>query len=63
MDGSWRKQDAWWLAPTKQVSHKYTGLINLAATCYINSLLQQLFFIDTFRDEIIGINAQNIDDK
>ena len=61
--GSWRKQDEWNIAPTKQVTHKYTGLKNLAATCYINSLLQQLFFIENFRDQMIGIDATTIDDK
>ena len=63
MGGSWRRQDEWSITPTKQVTHKYTGLKNLAATCYINSLLQQLFFLENFRDQIISIDAQTIDDK
>lgn len=61
--GSWRKQDEWSITPIKQVTHKYTGLKNLAATCYINSLLQQLFFIENFRDQMISIDAATIDDK
>jgi uncharacterized UBP type Zn finger protein len=43
--GSWRRQDEWSITLIKQNPHKFTGLKNLAATCYINSLLQQLFFI------------------
>jgi len=48
---------------TKQNPHLFTGLKNLAATCYINSLLQQLYFIEDFRNEIIAVDAKKIDDK
>jgi len=47
----------------KQNPHLFTGLKNLAATCYINSLLQQLFFIENFRNEIIAVDGKKIDDK
>lgn len=45
------------------MSHTYSGLKNLAATCYINSLLQQLFFIDSFSSQILSVNANKIEDK
>jgi uncharacterized UBP type Zn finger protein len=60
---SWRKQDEWNISMIKQVSHKYTGLKNLAATCYINSLFQQLFFIESFSNQIISLEANKIEDK
>ena len=45
------------------MSHNFTGLKNLAATCYINSLLQQLFFIDSFSSNLLAVEAEKIDDK
>ena len=63
MGSSWRKSEDWAISPVKQVSHQYSGLKNLAATCYINSLLQQLFFIQSFSSQILSINAEKIDDK
>ena len=37
----------------------YVGLTNLGATCYMNSILQQLFMIYPFRYAILGTN-QNL---
>jgi uncharacterized UBP type Zn finger protein len=56
-NGAWRKQFEWNISPIKLVTKKYTGIKNLAATCYINSLLQQLFFIKKFSDQIISVDA------
>jgi uncharacterized UBP type Zn finger protein len=55
--GTWRKQFEWRISPVKIGSKKYTGLKNLAATCYINSLLQQLFFIKGFSQQLMAIDA------
>jgi len=33
----------------------YVGLKNLGSTCYVNSLVQQLFMIPQFRDDILAI--------
>jgi uncharacterized UBP type Zn finger protein len=57
MGSSWRKTEEWSISPVKQVYHEYSGLKNLAATCYINSLLQQLFFIESFSSHILAIDA------
>ena len=38
---------------------QYCGLSNLGATCYMNSLLQQLFFIIDFRKQILQIQSPN----
>ncbi len=63
MGSSWRKTEDWSISPVKQLSHEYSGLKNLAATCYINSLLQQLFFIESFSSQILSIDAEQIEDK
>ena len=34
---------------------KYVGLKNMTSTCYLNSIIQQLFMIPTFRETIIKI--------
>lgn len=44
--GPWRKQNEWFIKSfNKREKDTKVGLKNLAATCYINSLLQQLFYI------------------
>ena len=53
--GAWRASEDWNIQPIKQVAHSFSGLKNLAATCYINSLLQQLFFIDSFSSHLLSI--------
>lgn len=40
------------LAPRSQLTN-YVGLKNLTATCYINSVIQQLYMIDPFRTAIL----------
>ena len=40
-----------------------SGLKNLAATCYMNSLLQQLFFLDTFSSHLMAVDSARIDDN
>jgi len=37
----------------------YVGLKNLGATCYLNSLLQQLFFIRDIRERILGLENRH----
>ena len=52
----------WNYAPNnmRQSPTQYVGLQNLGATCYMNSLMQQLFMIPEFR---YGILVQPTDDK
>ena len=63
MGGSWRRPEEWAIVPVKEEQHTFCGLKNLAATCYMNSLLQQLFFISDFRNQLINVDAKAIDDK
>lgn len=39
-------------APAVSQSHNYTGLVNQAMTCYLNSLLQALFMTPEFRNAL-----------
>ena len=41
----------------------YVGLKNLGCTCYMNSLIQQLFMIPQFRRGILAYDCQNQDPK
>jgi len=61
--GSWRKQFDWSIEPVEFVNKKFTGLKNLAATCYINSLLQQLFYITSFSSQLMNVDSGLIDEK
>ncbi len=63
--GSWRKQHQqdWQIEPVQFINKSFTGLKNLAATCYINSLLQQLFYIRNFSSQLMAIDSDKIEDK
>lgn len=51
-------KDEWNKLATRDVSKKsdlhFSGLKNQGCTCYMNSLLQQLYMIDTLRDAILS---------
>ena len=48
----------WDLQSRDLIKEKYVGLKNMTATCYLNSIIQQLFMIPMFRESILKF--QNI---
>jgi len=64
-DGSWRtnKREKWFIQASK-LSHRTThiGLVNLGCTCYMNSLMQQLFMSPYFRSFICSAIDQKKND-
>ena len=46
----------WELESKEMQKGKYVGLKNMTATCYLNSIIQQLFMIPMFRETILKIN-------
>lgn len=55
----WRRNSysSWSLEQQKKQKKYFCGLENLAATCYINCLFQQLFMIKRFTDRFINIDS------
>jgi len=54
---SWRTEKLadWNIESNLTREHKYVGLINMGATCYVNAIIQQLFMITSFRNSILQI--------
>ena len=46
----------WELESKVKIKEKYVGLKNMTATCYLNSIIQQLYMIPMFRETILKIN-------
>ncbi len=55
--GDWRVIREWKYDPESIAKHplQYSGLKNQGATCYMNSLVQQLYHVPTFADGIMAI--------
>ena len=41
--------------------NKFIGLKNFGATCYLNSLLQQMYMIPTFKEDLFKFEINNTD--
>ena len=58
----WRENNKWSVPNTSDSKHHYMGLINPGCICYMNSLLQQLFMIEDFRNEVTKLNTHPAND-
>ena len=56
--GFWKKNliKNWELDISEINKQKYIGLKNMASTCYMNAILQQMFMISMLRETILSIN-------
>ena len=61
--GFWKTNNVsdWKLEPEDISNNKYVGLKNMAATCYMNSIIQQFFMIPKLRETILSIPNDNKD--
>ena len=61
--GFWKTYNAknWDLESKEMQKGKYVGLKNMTATCYLNSIIQQLYMIEMFRETILKINNPSKD--
>ena len=61
--GFWKtnKNLAWKLEAKGIYQNKYIGVKNMTCTCYMNSIVQQLFMIPMLRETILSINNPNTD--
>ena len=57
----WRTKESsnWFIESTPFTKSQtgYVGLVNMGSTCYVNSLIQQLYFIPEFRNSITALNS------
>ena len=56
--GFWKTYNVqnWDIECEEMPKTKYVGLKNMTSTCYLNSIIQQLYMIPTFRETIIKID-------
>ena len=51
------------LSNTANQRRDFVGLANLGCTCYLNSIVQQLFMVPSFTNEILSIDSPAIKEK
>ena len=56
--GFWKTYNVrnWYIEFEEMFKEKYIGLKNMTSTCYLNSIIQQLYMIPTLRETIIKID-------
>ena len=57
-NGHWRGDNE--ALPIRSLSKRkqcYVGLKNQHSTCYMNSLFQQLYMVEGFRNQILSVNS------
>jgi ubiquitin C-terminal hydrolase len=54
----WRTSEHWSTVIENELKAKYVGLENPGCICYLNSLLQQLFMTEDFRDNVYALNLE-----
>jgi len=52
---AWRRSGEWAITVSNDQPREFRGLKNMGATCYINSLMQQLFHLKEFREELLKV--------
>ena len=57
--GFWRKKKDWEIRYIDTNKKEFVGLKNMASTCYMNSILQQLFMIPMLRESILNIGKDD----
>ena len=53
--GFWRKNKDWEISYIDTNKKEFVGLKNMSSTCYMNSIIQQLFMIPMLRESILSI--------
>ena len=60
LSAKWRNKEIsnWFIEsiPFTKSETGYVGLVNMGSTCYVNSLIQQLYFIPEFRNSLTSLN-------
>ena len=57
--GFWKENKNWEINNNDSNRKEFIGLKNMAATCYMNSILQQIFMIPMLRETILSIGNDN----
>ena len=56
--GFWKKKKNWEISYIETSKREFVGLKNMSSTCYMNSILQQIFMIPMLRETILSIGKE-----